>query len=271
MPDAAPDRELPELVRAALVGTVGAPPPSGTGLDALLPDAPAEVTLLRRAGLVELARRAAGPAAVPVPLPEPDLATETRPLASPLLVALVRYALKPPGKLVELHREMFAALSARGLRLPLELAPRLLADPRLREHPDARALVGARAAWLERFLPPHTPRKRKPPELPPDEAWTGPPTAPLIEALRFLPRPFPAPVSALVAAWLAPFRHGDEVQRSPLAGAIKTVALGLRPEHLAVLLGRAPMFYRHHRDALTIAETRRRFWEELTRVAPDSS
>ena len=50
MPDAAPDRELPELVRAALVGTVGAPPPSGTGLDALLPDAPAEVTLLRRAG-----------------------------------------------------------------------------------------------------------------------------------------------------------------------------------------------------------------------------
>lgn len=260
-------RDLPELVRAALVG-VSACPPSGTGLDGVLPEGPPEVTLLRRAGLVELARRAASPAASPLPLPEPDDAPEVRALASPLLVALVSYALKPPGKLVELHREMFTALAERGLRLPLELAPRLLTDPRLRDHPDVAALVGARAAWLSRFVPPHPVRKKKPPELPPDEAWTGPPTPPLLDALRVLPRPFPAPISALAAAWLAPFRHGEEIQRSLVAPAIKSIALGLRPEHLGVLLGRAPMFYRHHREALTIAETRRRFWEELTRVVP---
>ena len=46
---------------------------------------------------------------------------------------------------------------------------------------------------------------------------------------------------------------------------MKWVALGLAREHLSALLGRSQQFYRPYREALVIAETRRRFYEELDR------
>lgn len=265
------------LARAALVGVApGVVPPSGTGLDDLVTPREEteghELTLLRRAGLLELARRAARlpDPALALPAPAPP---ETGRYAAPRVAAIIAFVLRPSSHAwLDVHDELFSALAERGLLLPPHLVAAVLENPVTAAHPASEVLLGERGAWLARlFPPPAAPRRRKksapptPSALALDWSLTTLPSDAHARALAALPRPFPPEISAFAGAWLARFDHGSTLAAHPLGGAVKALALGASPAHLGPWLARAPHFRHKFADALVIAETRRRFFEELTR------
>jgi hypothetical protein len=145
------------LVRRLQVGTLTADPlPStGTALDDLARTDSSARALLRLAALRTLARRAARRAD---PAPEASLPApaDPRPVASPEVAALGAYLLQTP-KLAAILPELLGLLSARDLRLPYRLTPRLLtlaegAEPPLRAL--AETLAGPRGTWVRDLLGP---------------------------------------------------------------------------------------------------------------------
>lgn len=245
--------EWSNLVTTAVLGTdrkpLPVPPP---GWESLRPAEDAAVELLNRAAAVATARRA-GIQPAPAPMPVDPAPVDDRPVCS--AEAGNHLARMLSGTHDILLPEWLSLCAASGTRPPPHLIPTLLLRGRRNPAFDlvARALIGARAAWLAEAMP----------EL---DVRTVPRPAPAGTDAFLPPAPPPdsgAVVSAIVGTFL------DRSATWAAVAQLRLVVAAIEPSWLSPLileLNRAPFHSVTERtrvDLLGVAQMRREMIDSL--------